>query len=400
MTQALATIDPAALEACQGMHADVQQLNAALRWAAKTCILVSPAPSAATLPIGHEVAIVQVPIDTREMKHGGNLYWTGGKGEEAKYGLSKAALTRIGRALGVSWDADLTRRTDDGRNPYYCEFRAVGTILDFDGRELTITGTKQMDLSDGSEAIKILEARKRDGGSIEKQLRELRYFIAEHCETKAKLRAIREQGLDTSYTMADLQSKPIMVARVLVTGRVPGNPALEAQLGLLQFAKAVGGTAALFGAAKQIAQAPPPPMMEAAPPPPPESRFDFDAASEPAHKPTPSQAPRAQQPEAKPAAQSGRRTGFKIPGGKEKGKDLAEASDGTLTWWLSKIETDFREDAELRAKGQAGKMKPEFHDYNKKLLEAMKTELARRTGSGQQSLDAAQPQGREPGSDG
>ncbi len=87
--------------------------------------LISPATSCGALPEGFAVAfssvLVNTATDTYETKSGG------------KRGLHRHVLDRIASAAAVSWDSHRSRRIDDGRDPCYVIFCAVGRYRHFDG---------------------------------------------------------------------------------------------------------------------------------------------------------------------------------------------------------------------------------------------------------------------------
>ena len=233
--------------AIAGSHARADEIAAALAEAEQSFHLVSPATQCGSLPEGTEVVISMVTVDARVGRDGkplsADIYPVG----MGKFGLSKAPLDRIAGAAGVDWDPVLTRRMDDARDPYYCAFQAVGYVRSFDGTRRTITGTKEMDLRDGSPQCEALAGRKRDGsGDASKQIREMRLHILGHAESKAKLRAIRSLGLQTSYRPEEF-SKPFAVARLMFTGRT-ADPELRREFARMNADAMIGGTRALYGA--------------------------------------------------------------------------------------------------------------------------------------------------------
>ena len=239
-----------------GIARTTDAANEQLRAAAEHYNLVSPASSLASLPDGCEVALSVVTVDPAPAS--GEVYDVGG----GKLGLSKVILDRISAAAGVSWDASQSRRIDDGANPHYCHFRAVGTYKHFDSTPMQVIGEKEMDLRDGSPQIEALYERFRaakDRGGRAKdptgQIREMRLHILAHAETKARLRAVRSLGLKTAYTQAELR-RPFVVARLMFTGRTD-DPDLKRIAYQMRMASALGGMAALYGPAAPVRLAPP-----------------------------------------------------------------------------------------------------------------------------------------------
>jgi hypothetical protein len=220
------------------------------------CHLVSPATASADLPEGFSLAISMVQIN---VKGGTQVVYPLAMTEingvwEQMYGLARASIEQIVGAAGVSWDPQLCRRIDDGRDRRYCVFTAIGYARNLDGSVRTITGTKEMDLRDGSAQIEALQERakkpKADGGARKDpsgQICEMRLHIMAHAETKAKGRAGRSLGIRSSYSVSEL-AKPFAVVRLAATGRTE-DPVLRREFARLNYAAAVTGTAQLYGGA-------------------------------------------------------------------------------------------------------------------------------------------------------
>lgn len=222
-----------------GTYHEPAALDGALKAASRTAHLVSPAPTFGLLPPGFGVRLAAVLVDSRTETYpipGGS-----------KLGLSKVALDKIGHALGLSWDPVQSRRLDDGRDPRYCRYRAVGSYLGPDGIRHFVSAEKELDLRDGSPTVEGLhEQQKAKGkGDATKQVRELRMHIVSHAETKARLRAIRSMGIRTSYDKDELE-KPFVAVQVMFTGQTE-DPELRREFAKMQAAAALGGTSMLFG---------------------------------------------------------------------------------------------------------------------------------------------------------
>jgi hypothetical protein len=247
-----------------GGYADAAKLSATLLSAAREYHVISPATACGALPHGCEVAISLVEIDTRDLRDGGEVYNLAGK-----MGLGKSALDRIAGAAGVSWDPAMSGRLDDGRDPHYCHYRAVGHVRLFDGSLRTLTGEVEIDARDGSPQLdEIVEkARAARGGPRDPsgQIRELRKFLLRHAESKAKNRAIRSLGLRTAYAPEDLK-KPFAVARLMFTGH-SDDPVLRAAFASKIADSMLGATTAMFGAPAAPRLAAPTTSVGHAPPP-------------------------------------------------------------------------------------------------------------------------------------
>lgn len=196
-------------ELVTGAFRDPQKATDALRAAQEQAHLVAPATVCATLPEGTEIALAAVVVAV-----GAETYELPGR----KLGLAKTALDRIAAAAGIDWDPRLCGRLDDGYDPHYCHYRAVGYVRTFDGSVRTITGEVEIDARDGSPQIEEIEtkARKNDRDP-RSQVLELRKFLIRHAESKAKNRAIRSLGLRTAYSPEELR-KPFIVAKPMFTG--------------------------------------------------------------------------------------------------------------------------------------------------------------------------------------
>jgi hypothetical protein len=226
--------------------------------------LIAPAPAVGTLPEGCSIMVSAVVVDVQR-----ETYQMAGTSER---GLGKVALNKIASALGVDWDPERSQRLDDGSDPHYCHFQAVGRVRNFDGSWRGIDGHKELDLRDSSvlvEEIRAREAQKKrdatdqkpykgDGG--EKEIRMKRIHILSLCETEARLRAVRSLGLRTGYTEAEL-AKPFVIAQVSFDG-YSEDPQARAHFREGIMANFLGSSRALYGKpeVKQVQQhAPPPP---------------------------------------------------------------------------------------------------------------------------------------------
>lgn len=247
----------------QGAASDPQAVTAKLRELSEQYHLVSPATSCPALPEGCGVAISLVHVDPDPDPYKGpkEVYDVGGR-----LGLSGTTLDRVAAAAGLSWDPVRSGRLDDGRDPHYCHFRAVGTVRNFDGSERTVSGEVEIDARDGSPQIEeIIEKAKRGRNGPRdpaNQIRELRKFLLRHAESKARNRAIACMGVKRSYAPNELQ-KPFAVARIMWTGET-SDPELRREAFLARQAAMSGSAAMLYGQAQPRAlpastgHAPPP----------------------------------------------------------------------------------------------------------------------------------------------
>jgi hypothetical protein len=211
--------------AFEGSFSNAARATEAIRLAQSQCHLVSPAPVCGSLPEGYELAITMVRIDP----YGPGVYSLTGKkdhpGPEDTVGLDKVSLLQIGNAAGADWI--ISRRTDDRRTNFYCEWEAVAEIQLLDGRKVKRPGNVEIDARDGSGYIEEIrtKAEKRarehpdwsnDGG--DSQILELRKFYVRHAESKAMERAVANLGIRRSYKRKELE-KPFAVVALSFTGR-------------------------------------------------------------------------------------------------------------------------------------------------------------------------------------
>lgn len=327
---------PSALAKVTGTFMQPAQVNERLQFAAEQLNLVSPATAVGALPEGCGIALNAVVVNTQH-----ETYNVGTK-SQPKLALSKSALDRVAASMGVSWIPEECVRVDDGSDPHYVHFRVAGKYRAFDGQVQTITANKEMDLRDGSPAIVQIEAEvdkhnqnpqnkwKRDKVS---QIRQLRSKILEHAETKAKLRAVRSLGVRGSYTPQELQ-KPFICARIMFTGQTQ-DPELKKLFAEKTADAFLAGTHTLYGGShapihpsRQLA-------AEAHSPPPLGSGGPLDIEDLPSDEGGEDEPIDTEGESTAAAAVSGEE--FTIPGGRNKGTALHDASDADLSYWAERI---------------------------------------------------------------
>lgn len=329
-----------------GTSRDAQVLTGQLQYAQANYHLVSPATSVGSLPEGCEVALCKVLIE------GAETYPVGG----GKKGLQKSALDKIAAAAGVSWDPRQSRRLDDGSDPYYCAYLAVGTYRHFDGTVITIQGTKEMDLRPGSAQVQKIN---ETSSAAAVQLRDTRAHIVAHAESKARLRAIRSLGLRSSYTDDELR-KPFVVARLMWTGRTE-DPTLRRIFAEMQAKAMIGGVQALYG--HEPSTAPIGALPAAAPHRPPPVGMvpadEEDGGYVPPPPPTP-----------KPASPPRAGGDLFMPGKKGTPKvKVADADDKDLEYWRGRLTKGLAEGTS------------QYADKDREVLTAIEAEQKRREGA-------------------
>lgn len=361
--------------------ADPGRLTEHLARIAEHVHLVTPATVIGHLPEGFEVVMSAITVDTKCTDDAGRRRYPskevyelpGGGG----LGISKVVLDRIAAAAGVEWDTERTGRLDDGRDPNFVHYRAVGTLTEFDGTTRRVSGEKIIDLREGAPALDAIRARHK-GETAEKQVRELRLFALEHAESKAKNRALRGGlGIKTTYTAEELK-KPFVVPRLMLTGHST-DPARRREIGDRIIDAKLGASRSLYGApppaalpARRVVEAPSYST-------PPVGAVPVDEDDVPPARPTPRQAPPAPPArKATPAAaappsggdgKGGRKTGFLVPFGKNKGEDFADVDEKDLEY----LEGAFAKSANDPDKGR-------FREDNERKLAAVRAELRYRNG--------------------
>jgi len=367
-----------------GSYKNAMQITKVLAWLRDHAHLISPAYACARLPEGCEVGISVVWVDPKTDAHDVGM---------GKFGLLKHALNRISSAAGVRFDPNASGRLDDGSDPYYVHYRAVGAWRHLDGSILPIVGDKEMDLRDGSAQVERVLKTSRDA---EKQIREMRAFILGHAQSKAELRAIRKALGIRSYSPQELE-KPFAVVNLAFTG-FSEDPTIRRENAAAIRNSMLGGAQALFGPPPGNTVTTPalpmasnvPIQIGHAPPPVGATRAELDDDSSPALPPgnvidttaTPvpesARAPRATRSQAAaPAPAPGttssngtrQSSGLTMKFGKAKGKPIEEASDNDLQWYTETVEKSIDDPGKSR-----------FREQNERELAILRAELAHRRG--------------------
>lgn len=189
--------------------------------------------------------IIQVNPDPKA----GEVFETGYN--SGKFALQRPALERIAICAGIVWDARETKLLRAERE--YVIFQAVGYMRSDSGETITLTGTKEIDMSvvedemraeqtvkvfnDGNKEYrtwnrKIMyeelsgEQQAKVDGLTRREVTVFRKHKLARAETGAKLRAIRSMGLKSSYTTEELR-KPFVIVRVVPN---PHDPMVRASM--------------------------------------------------------------------------------------------------------------------------------------------------------------------------
>lgn len=353
-----------------GTFTAVEKLNDRLRFAQQHCHLVGGL-SASKLPEGCAVAMgivrVEPDVDAHDVGMG-------------KYSILSHALYKLAAAAGIAFDPNASGRVDDGRDPHFCKWRAVGARRDLDGSVIPLVREKIMDLREGSPTVEKMKKEARDDVSFQKNLRMQRAFIEAHAQTKAEQRVIRKLLGLRSYTKGELD-KPFAIVKLQFTGHSDDPEIRRANAAAIRDSM-LGGVQALFGPPRSAvapvaplpaATSPAVPRALPAPPVGTVSDDDDDLDAPTAHgAPQTSTSPGAAAPTAPAAkAQAPARpaAGSKFSFGKGKGKTVGEVDDEQLEWYAGAIKASVEDPS-----------KTQYLDRNKALLAEVLAEMEKRAG--------------------
>lgn len=245
---------------------DLARLQTDLEKYAEKFNLLSSVQSIEWIPDFMSVSAVRVPVDTRTVMDGGEVYEMGWAADpkDKRFILAKQAVDRLAMAAGA--EVVGTARTDDRSDPLYCEFVAHVLVPDVStGKSKKQSRTAEIDLRDGSKLCEKLihEAEKAYERKLAKakeqnwkrmpekpdttaRIREMAATIVRRCETAAILRALKSGlGCGKNYTGEDLR-KPFLVLRLIETGRCD-DPRMQQAYRQMALARMAGACDALFG---------------------------------------------------------------------------------------------------------------------------------------------------------
>lgn len=155
----------------------------------------------------------------------------------SKLRLTGRALEKLGSLANITWNLAMCGRTDNGKDPNYISWQAVGGITKPDGTRYWLKGEYDLDLLVLKEEIEN-QAKKRYASALKSNqqwaawikkmtLQEFIQYILDRdfsqkrkharklCETGAKNRVIRALlGLKNEYTAEEV-AKPFVVARIV-----------------------------------------------------------------------------------------------------------------------------------------------------------------------------------------
>jgi len=189
-----------------GSFTTTEAANMALRDAAEAGHLLAPGTAMAALLPGCALLVTAFRADVKHETHPDD-------DDPRLLVPNKLLLDKIANALGVSWRPG--QRTDAQRDPYVRSYVAEGKLRDFDSSERGVQGSAGIDLSPNSSLVRKLRERNQTAGFDVERRRE---YIDSHCDTSARLKAIRTLGIKGSYTARDLE-RPFFCARLVFTAQ-------------------------------------------------------------------------------------------------------------------------------------------------------------------------------------
>jgi hypothetical protein len=221
-----------------GLLTTVDAVTARMQEMTRVATVLSPwgqRPSHLAEGFAVSMAVVTLEPDVDQYGNGAETY-RGSFMKADQRAPNKVGLRKLSNALGIEWLPQNCGRVDDGRRPHVCRFAVTGVYRTFDGAVQNLTGTAEIDFSDGSEQIggwtpaawaelmtknkaALSAGSKKDeldwsvGGWSEQRVRAARQKVVERAETAAKNRAIRDIGLRHVYTLAELR-KPFVCFRM------------------------------------------------------------------------------------------------------------------------------------------------------------------------------------------
>jgi len=251
---------------------DLERLQKDLQEYIEKFNFLSPVQVIDWIPDFYSISAVRIPVDTRVMQDGGEVYEVGYAKEkkDKTFSLAKSPIERVAMAAGA--DIISTVRTDDRSDPHYCEFKAIVAIPDVGtNRARRVEGDGEIDLREGSDLCQKIEreaersyqalCRKAERENWRNKPRkkdpkirigEMRATIVRRCQTAAILRAYRRGfGIKQHYTYDEMQ-KPFLILRLVETGRVYSSDPAEARKARedyrrMALARMAGASDALFG---------------------------------------------------------------------------------------------------------------------------------------------------------
>lgn len=282
----------------RGFYEDPDEVNKRFDWLQENCHFVSSSAICPPLPQGFAIRFnikrVDAKTETYRVGAGGALDDEKDDGS-GKRGLGGVALFRLANAAEISWYGDRSYRADDGKEPYYCHWHAVGVRRLLSGEWKVFDDDCRFDLREGgAQWRKIMESvrgtayggKKRTAEEIReiglRQVRDTQAKILEKAQTGAKLRAIRKTLEIRTYDEAELQ-KPWVIAMLAYTGKNADPRVEQKNLDVLRDRFLVGATGlfAADSAPRARALPPKPPTAYQLPPVEMEDNWHEDPPSDP-----------------------------------------------------------------------------------------------------------------------
>lgn len=176
------------------------------------------------------------------------VFKVGARGGADLLALTKAGLERMADAAGITIR---TRRTDDRKDPDYCEFEAVGMMKNAQGQDIIRSGTAGIRVSQWREdrRTELMEQaakwNKPTAGvesALNVEMAQFRKHFISRTETKAVLRVIRSfLAIKSGVTRAEVE-KPKVLVRMTFQPDMSDPDVKRAVI-----AKALGASALAYG---------------------------------------------------------------------------------------------------------------------------------------------------------
>lgn len=200
------------------------------------CHIIAPGGGSTSF-IAQSFGVAQTVLDLDVDPSAGQVYQDPTLMQPDQYSLSRLTLQLLSLSAGVSWLPSSTCTSDPGVKLLW-RFHAGAEVRSYDGQKLTIDGTSEVDLRDGSpqmggwspakwryligknEALIRAHKATRDDlhwdihGWDERLAQRTRKHGLRLAETKAKNAAVRALGVKSSYTLEEL-ARPFVVLRVI-----------------------------------------------------------------------------------------------------------------------------------------------------------------------------------------
>lgn len=223
----------------EGEIVTADEYNASISvWQKDGFNILTPAVALGTIPKDHRIVVSRVSIDPNPAH--GEVYQNTLFTKNGEVAISKVGLEKLAQCAGIN--IERIERLDSGTVPFFWEYQAYGWWLGFDGTIIQRTKGRQLDLRDGSKALK---------GFTDNQIDQARIHGPAVCESKAINRLYRTYGIKQKYFQAEL-ARPFIVCKMRYEPDM-SNPLTNAIVNQLR----MGATKLLFPMAIDVSMVDP-----------------------------------------------------------------------------------------------------------------------------------------------